>query len=261
MERFAMPDHRQPGAGRARLAAAATAAAGVLHVGAAVPHVADDLLMGVGFVIVGWLQLGLAGLLLTRASRRPVLLGVVAVHLGSIGAWAMSRTVGLPFGHPGVDPVALPDALTVALELAAIGLAAWSLRRPVSPRPQHAIVATGVAAMWMLAVAGSAVGVAQLGQAGGAADGHGHDEGPVDDHDEPAVAMESHDDAAPSESALEPMPAALHAHTDDTMHVHDARDPHVHDDGIVHLHPTENAGSQSGDGEDAGHTHAPGEEH
>lgn len=259
MEPSAMPAHHQPGSGRARLAAVATAAAGVLHVGAAVPHVADDLLMGAGFVIVGWVQLALAALLLTQMSRRPVVLGVITVHLASIGAWAMSRTVGLPLGHPGVDPVAMPDALTVALEVGAIGLAAWSLRRPVTRRPRRSVAIACLAAMWVFAIAGSAVGVAELGQAD-AGGGHGHGGEAADGHDEPAQAMDAHGDEASSGPTLETASAALHEHDGDTLHLHDARDPHVHESGIVHLHGGGEDGSDPAEDTD-GHEHAPGEGH
>lgn len=253
---------------RALLASALTLAAGLIHTAAAVPHFGADTLLGTGFVLTGWAQTVIAALLLRRSPSRRVAVAGIAVHATALVALVASRTVGLPVGHGGVEPMAFPDWMTAALEGAGIAVLASWLARPVAltRRARFGAVAS-VAGAWLLALAGSTLAVADLGTSGhgdaGAArghpgDGHGANAGAATDvHGEDGVALAASDVA--------------HGHADGSVHVHEpGRTHHGHDDGTVHVHP---ARSGAGGTEDQapvnepsstaeeGHSHVPGERH
>lgn len=240
MSDYLLPSDER-GARRLQVAGAASAAAGVIHVAAAVPHFADDLLLGAGFVAIGWLQVLLAVAFL-RGHDRPVALWAgLVLSLGAIGVWAISRTVGLPLGHPGAEQAGLSDLLTVGFEAVVVFVIVSRLTVPRMRWATRPVAIAGILAAWVVVVAGSAWAVADLARSGHA---HAADEAP---------AMAS---------------SVLHRHTDDSLHLHERGEAHQHDDATVHLHPAEsseqsNAGPEGGTDSDGpeGHTHAPGEEH
>lgn len=94
-------------------------------------HARESILEGIGFAVAGWLQLAVAFVLITRSSR-PVLRLIIVFNLTMIGAWAMSRTWGLPFGehagHP--EPASFVDLTAVGLEVALVVASALLLTRP-----------------------------------------------------------------------------------------------------------------------------------
>lgn len=243
----------------------------MVHVAAAVPHFTDDPLLGGGFVLVGWLQVLLASLLLRGHVGRGLLVGGLLLHLASLAGWAVSRTVGLPLGHPGAEPVALPDLLTVAFEVVVVGLIAWRLARPEGRRLRRPLVLAGLVGSWLVVMAGSAVAIGDL-----ALGGHGHDDtmAVADGHDDADDGHHGEDagghGAASGESGAASAPDRdddVHLHEDRSVHVHTAGEAHEHTDGSVHIHrlasgdsPAEQSSEAAGD-EDGGHTHAPGEEH
>lgn len=273
-------DDDRPGTRRVRYAAAASAAAGVVHVAAAVPHFTDDPLLGGVFVMVGWLQVLLASLLLRGHVGRGVLVSGLLLHLASLAGWAVSRTVGLLLGHPGAEPVALPDLLTVAFEVVAFGLITWRLARPEGRRLRRPLVLAGLVGSWLVVMAGSAVAISDLALGGHGHDdtmavADGHDDADDGHHDEDAGghgAASGEPDGESSEASEHAASAPdrdddVHIHEDRSVHVHTAGEAHEHTDGSVHIHrlasgdsPVEQ-GSEAADDEDGSHMHAPGEEH
>ncbi|HLM63223.1 MAG TPA: hypothetical protein VK306_02910 [Acidimicrobiales bacterium] len=112
------------------------AGAGLVHLVMAPSHMAESAVEGVGFFAAGWLQLALAVSVVCRPAR-AVLQGAVVADMAFAAVWAASRTAGLPVGdHAGhAEAVTFVDATTVALELAAVAVAALLLarRRPGLP--------------------------------------------------------------------------------------------------------------------------------
>lgn len=104
----------------AQVAAVLSIGAGVVHISAAGGHTELPVLF-TGFIVVAVLQLALGGMLLRRRPSRFLALAGLALMVGSIGAWLLSRTVGLPYlegGHQ--EPVGFKDGVTVLFELGSI---------------------------------------------------------------------------------------------------------------------------------------------
>src|SRR6266516_531693 len=70
--------------------------AGAVHLALAPSHFGESTAEGVGFLVAAWLQVGLAVALVLRTTRAR-LTGAIVVSAACIAAWAVSRTVGLPF--------------------------------------------------------------------------------------------------------------------------------------------------------------------
>ncbi|HYD08534.1 MAG TPA: hypothetical protein VEA78_00420 [Acidimicrobiales bacterium] len=157
---------------RARWAIAAlSAAAAVVHVAMAPPHLGDSAVLGGGFVAAAWLQLGVAVFAITRPTAR-LWQATILLNVALVAAWAVSRTAGLPFGsHAGdAEAMTIVDLTTVGLELAALlGAVTMLAVRPTGGRLLFPIVS-------VLAVATASVAVASPD-----AREHGHGAG-VDDH-------------------------------------------------------------------------------
>ncbi len=92
--------------------ASLSAAAGIIHLVMAPSHLAESTAEGAGFLVAGWVQIGLAvALIRSSPPRRPLLGAVAAVNAALVALWAVSRTAGLPgvgvargprrLGHPG----------------------------------------------------------------------------------------------------------------------------------------------------------------
>ncbi|MDP8957739.1 MAG: hypothetical protein M3N51_00725 [Actinomycetota bacterium] len=124
-------------------AALLTGAAGVLHLAVVAEHLAVAPVLGALFALAAGLQLAWAWLMMLRPlARFAGLLSTIGAvgNAGGVSAWALSRTVGLPFGHiPGVpEPIGLLDVTATAFQVAALaGLLAtlhpWSATRRPSP--------------------------------------------------------------------------------------------------------------------------------
>jgi hypothetical protein len=106
-------------------------AAGAIHLVMAPSHAGESTVEGAGFMIAGWLQIALAALLLTQASRLW-LRATVVLNFGLLAIWAVSRTYGLPFGahawHP--ETVTSVDLTCVALEATLLFVCMGLLMRP-----------------------------------------------------------------------------------------------------------------------------------
>ncbi|MBW3659997.1 MAG: hypothetical protein KY457_15260 [Actinobacteria bacterium] len=140
-----------------------TAAAGVLHVSAAAAHLDGSLLLSLAFVALAVAQL--ATVATVRRWPGATAEVVVFANLAAVGAWAVSRTVGLPLVGTGVEPLGIAGLATVALELAAVAVVVLGPRLvAASSKLASAAVVASLAAV---AVAAPATGHAHD-------DAHGH---------------------------------------------------------------------------------------
>ena len=169
------------------LLAGLSVAAGAIHLVMVGSHAEASTMDGLQFALAGWFQIILAFWLFSKPGRLPLVLTLVA-NLGLIGAWAASRTVGLPWGaHAGVaEEVGRVDLLCVGAEAALVVLSVALLLRP-----QLAFTARGplvgvMAAVPLIAVMGLTTAALASGEAaehggGGHAPGEeaaaGHDDG------------------------------------------------------------------------------------
>ena len=187
------------GSGCRRLAvglAALLVGAGAVHVAMAPSHFGVSTAEGVGFLVAAWLQVGLAAAVVMRPSR-GVIGAVIAVSTACIAVWAVSRTVGLPFGsHAGhAESVTIVDGMTVVMEVAAILLAVALLSR-ASMRFRSTGLAlaaiVGVIALTSAAIAAPAARATTLGSAHSQADATSAGSGiGAHDHGTPASAASS----------------------------------------------------------------------
>jgi hypothetical protein len=112
---------------------AAAIGAGVIHLSVAPDHLAEYRPLGIGFLVAGLLQMGWGAAIAARDSRRLLVAGA-AGSLLLVGAYVMSRTVGLPLGPEAFEPEAFgaADLLCCALEVP-VALGAYLLaRRPTA---------------------------------------------------------------------------------------------------------------------------------
>jgi hypothetical protein len=146
--------------------AAATLAisAGVLHFAQVGPHMEEDPRFGAFFLALGLIELAGGFYLFSpvgshRARLAVAWVGVVG-SLATICIWAISRTIGLPFGpDPGTpEAVGLADVASDLLELfTAALLAIWVYRARLARRHLGAVAIAGAAsafafaALWLAA--------------------------------------------------------------------------------------------------------------
>lgn len=163
---------------RLTLAALSLGAAAV-HFAMTPQHASESIVHGVGFVVAGWAQVVVAGLLFARPGRRT-LTWAALVQLSLVAVWALSRTYGLPFGPQPWEPEAVgtADLITVAMEVGFVVLAVVALgsrrRLPIAA----GLVAAGlIMGGTTAAIASPSVMVHHHDQA---AAGHAHDHTPPD---------------------------------------------------------------------------------
>ncbi len=120
--------HRERSDPRVLAGAAFSAGAGLAHVGATPDHVREFWLFGVFFVTAAAAQITWAGLVLRRPSRVLFRAGLVG-NGGIILLWAVTRTVGLPFGPARWTPetIGLPDLTATLCEAAIVAVCLWLL--------------------------------------------------------------------------------------------------------------------------------------
>ena len=76
-------------------------------------HFSEGFLLGLFFAVSAMAQLGWASLALTSGGALLLRVGVL-VNLGCVALWAVTRTLGLPFGLiPGPEAVGAWDVATV----------------------------------------------------------------------------------------------------------------------------------------------------
>jgi hypothetical protein len=104
-----------------------TAAAGV-HAAAGPAHLREATLFGLFFAGSALLQLLWAGAVAIRSSRSLLVAGAVG-NLAVVGLWAVTRTLGLPFGLlPEPEAVGPWDLACAGWELAVVGCCVAALR-------------------------------------------------------------------------------------------------------------------------------------
>ena len=152
---------------------------GLLHVSAAGDHT-NLPVMTAGFLAVATLQVGLGGLLLFRRAGRLVLAGGLALTLGALATWLVSRTAGLPLLEDGhMEPIGFKDGVTVIFEVATAPLIALLASAEVDrvrlPSPRLGSQAVGVlgSAMFALFVPALVLGGGEHHSAGERAFAHG----------------------------------------------------------------------------------------
>jgi hypothetical protein len=114
-----------------RFLAMLSAGAGVVHLAQAGEHFDVSVLHGTFFAVVGWLQLAWAMALVLRPERRVIVAGV-ALSLGVVAVWAVSRLWGVPGGSGSGEPeaIGLADGLATGFEATIVLVGAALLRRP-----------------------------------------------------------------------------------------------------------------------------------
>jgi hypothetical protein len=118
-----------------------------IHTSIIAAHLAEWVGAGAFFTVISVIEGLLAVGLIETRSRWACLVGL-AVSMGTVGVWAVSRTVGIPFGPNGgrVEAIGAADAVSTVLELtAACALATLALAEPASKvgtrRPRPVVVA------------------------------------------------------------------------------------------------------------------------
>jgi hypothetical protein len=122
-----------------RVAAIGSALAALVHYAVVPEHLSEWWAYGVFFSAIGMFQLVWAVLACT-GSERPLLLSGLAVNLGVLALWAVSRTAGLPFGPEAgeAEAAGVLDVLSGLAELALVGGILLALRGPRSKARQTA---------------------------------------------------------------------------------------------------------------------------
>ena len=114
--------------------------AAFIHYAVVPEHLDEWWVSGVLFSAVAMFQLVWAVLAYT-GRERPMLLSGLAVNLGVIALWAVSRTAGLPFGPESgeAEAVGVLDALSSAAELAVVVGALLAMSGPRSKAAHSAV--------------------------------------------------------------------------------------------------------------------------
>jgi hypothetical protein len=115
-----------------QIMAVLSGAAGIIHLAMVPTHMDEWAAEGAAFALAGWSQVVVALLLLLSSPSRRLLQVVVASNLAFVAAWAVTRTVGTPFGpHSGhAESLSVVDGAAVAFEVLLIGVATIVLVRP-----------------------------------------------------------------------------------------------------------------------------------
>ncbi|HXG26132.1 MAG TPA: hypothetical protein VNL94_04660 [Candidatus Binatia bacterium] len=112
------PDTSAPTQVRWTAAIAGSIGAGTIHLALAPDHFGQSTILGLGFVFAALFQLGWSALATRRHSRAMLLAGAAGTG-ALVGIWALSRTVGLPFGAEAwmPEPVGRADSIAIGLEV------------------------------------------------------------------------------------------------------------------------------------------------
>jgi hypothetical protein len=123
------PDRTRRRSGVAtRLLAVTWAAAATTHLAVIAEHYAESAVLGTFFLVVSAVQYGYAVAVVVRATRRLLVVGMVA-NLSVVLLWAYTRVVAIPFGLGEREPVGAVDLLATAFEVGSVALTLTVLRR------------------------------------------------------------------------------------------------------------------------------------
>lgn len=174
----------------AHCAALASLGAAAIHFGVVPAHWREWALAGAFFAALGGFQLIWAALVLVRTTT-PVLAAGIALNVGAVALWALSRTDGAPFGPHSWEPemVQTADLCALLLQTYVVMGACWIWYRGLDGVPMSVLVSGPILV--------SAIGVIALASTVGVAAGqrHGH-HGPTEaaetaDNTEPVTAQHS----------------------------------------------------------------------
>jgi hypothetical protein len=153
-------------------------AAGAIHLAMVGSHWEASAVDGVLFAAAGWFQLIMAFWLFSRPGRLPLIVNLV-VNVGLIASWAVSRTVGLPWGaHAGTaEEVGRIDLLCVACEAALVVVTLAVLMRPqlaFRARGPAVAAAAGIPLLAVLGLTTAALASGEIAEHGGPGHSHGN---------------------------------------------------------------------------------------
>ncbi len=231
----------------ATVVAACLAGAGLINLAFAPGHLETSASHGAFFVAVAWLQLVLAGLIVTRRGGRATLFATVAVQAVVIGVWVVSRTSGI---DGVVEPVGLADSLASAFAIVAVAGSGLLLLGWHGPRVRGFVggVATTLSALVVMALVTMSVSPALgggHGHSGESAGGHAH--APVRNHEGGATGLDDGHAHAVAAGESGPTVDGGHGHeatgvtgvTETTTgHGHNASTPGTPGTTTPHNHPT-----------------------
>jgi hypothetical protein len=208
----------------ARLAASASFGAAVIHFSVAPTHWQEWMPSGVFFVSLALAQLIWAPMVLTRMTT-GVLAGGIALNIGAIALWALSRTAGAPFGPHAGQPefVQAADLCALLLQIYVVIGAGWVTYRGHHGEPIPALANAmvflcfgGVVALASAAGVISGMGHGHHGPAGAEPDHHAPSIGHADHHGshaEPVTAPPTIEpNVAPAPAVTPPAAVPLHDH-------------------------------------------------
>ncbi len=116
------------------LAVVSSAAAAGVHAAMGPSHFSEGFLLGLFFAVSSMAQLAWAILALTTGGALLLRLGVL-LNVGCVALWAVTRTLGLPFGLiPGPEEVGGWDVATVFWEVVVAACCLAALRRTPDAR-------------------------------------------------------------------------------------------------------------------------------
>jgi len=220
----------------ARLAALASLGAATIHFAVIPTHWREWIPAGLFFLSIALFQLVWARVALTRTTA-PVLAGGIAVNVGAVALWAVSRTAGAPFGpHAGAaELVQAADLCALLLQIYVVMGAGWALYRGRRGQP---IPAFGNAVVLLGAVVVVAF-ASTLGVASGLRHGHHAPDGTETDHHEASSGHSGrqHDHRSepshsPAEESIRPLdaPAPVDVPPPQADPSHMMGDHHHHDE-------------------------------
>ena len=188
----------------ARCAALAALGVAIVHFAVVPAHWQQWPLSGLFFGALAVLQLVWARAVLVRTTT-PVLAAGILLNVGAVALWALSRTVGAPFGPHAGQPelVQGADLCALLLQIYIVMGAGWIWYRGLQGEPVSALTSAGVllGAVSVVALA-STVGVVS-GQRHG--DHHGPAEAGAGHHGTEAGSAEGHHGHEPGPAPVVPL--------------------------------------------------------
>ncbi len=171
------------------VAAGLSLGAAAIHLAVGFAHVEALGDLGLGFYWAAAFQTIFAAVLLSHPHARRVAAVGIGANLALLGAWAVSRTMGLPTVSGGPEAIGVADGITVVLQALLVVLLAVRLRgldaRLVATR--SASVVRSVAMSGLVAMLGIILVTTTIAVADATSD-HGHAPGEMDEgHGHPAL--------------------------------------------------------------------------